>query len=92
MSTGASTATKRFLTVRIASSTAFILWLCGGARCITVRFFCNIHFKAEDASFSIMFNFGTCPAFSNVLYETYYAHNIYVSLLVLVGSTKITIV
>ena len=52
-------------------------------------FFVNSRFNDVDASFSIIFNFVACPAFSNVYYKISYARNISASLLVLMGFTKI---
>ena len=52
----------------------------------------KISFNDDDASLSIMFNFGVCPQFSNVSYKISYASNMSASLLVLVGSTKIAFV
>ena len=71
---------------------AFIVWICGGASFTTALLCCISRFKAVDASFTTMINFGACPTFSNVLYKTSYACNMSVSLLVLMGSTKISFV
>ena len=38
---------------------------------------------------SIMFNFGACPAFSNLYYKISYARNMSVSINILMGSTNI---
>ena len=48
--------------------------------------------NAVDASLYIMFNFGACPEFSNVSYNKSYFRNMSASLLVLMGSTKISFV
>ena len=74
--------------LHISRSAAFPLRIYGGASCTTFFLFCNSRFNAVDASFSI-FYFGACPAFSNVPYKTSYARNMFASLLVFVGSTKI---
>ena len=67
----------------------FLLWICGCNNCTDVFLFYNSHFNAADASLYIMSNFGACSAFSNVPYKTSYARNMFASLLVFVGSTKI---
>ena len=78
--------------MRIARSTAFLMWLFVGANCTTVLLFCNDQFNSIDASFSIILNIGACPAFYTVLYTTSYVHNMSASLLVLICSTKISFV
>ena len=84
--------TKWVLNDYIAHSDAFFMWIFSGANCNTFLLFCNSHFNAVDASLSIMFNFGACPEFSNISYNTSYICNMSASLLVLMGSTKITFV
>ena len=66
--------------------------MCGGGNCTTVFLFYNSHYNAVDASLSIMINFGACPEVSNVSYNTSSARNMSVSLLDLMGSTKIALV
>ena len=84
--------TKIVLNMRIARFAAFILWICGGANFNTVFLLCNIHFNAVDASLSIIFNFGAFSEVYNVSYNTPYARNMSISLLVLMGSTNIVLV
>ena len=52
-------------------------------------FFVNRIFSAFDASLSTILNFGACTTVSNVSYNVSYARKMYVSLLDLIGSTKI---
>ena len=91
-STDANPATKCSFYVCISRSAVFILWVCGGASFTTVILFCKSCVNAAGASLSIIFNFGACPPFSNVSYKTSYARNMYVSILVLMVSTKISFV
>ena len=75
----------------IGHSAAFLMGICGGASCTTVLLFCNSCFISADALFSIMFNFGACPAFSNVSYNTSYERNMHVSIIVFMGYTLIVL-
>ena len=92
MSTDDSPATKLFLNVCKARSAAFLLCLCSGYSYTTVLLLWNIHFIADATSLSIMFNFGACPTFSNVLCKMTYVRIMSLSLLVFMRNTKIVCV
>ena len=55
-------------------------------------FFYNRRFNEVDNSLSIIFNFGACTTFYNVLYKTSYACNMSVSFTVLMDLTKVIFV
>ena len=66
--------------------------MCGGVYFTTVIIFCDNCFNDFDHSLPIIFNLGACTTFYNVSYKTSYVRNMYASLLVLIGSTKIVFV